>query len=238
MKKLVVIMVMAIFVVTPALAMFTEDFETKPYGKTGNWIRSGDVKWNGHKRSNDFVRLGQSGRNNDNQLWRSFTALTTGEYSVSFDYRFFGKDINPVLDDTFSVQIGAGNDQLYDVFEAASSTDLTGGKSKSGNWQTFANSGQTVELNAGQTYWLRFDLNEAKGRKAPVTSLQLDNICIEVMPSGTILGDLAFCENIMTPIDDYPGDYENSHVIPAPGAILLGGIGVALVGWMRRRRTL
>jgi hypothetical protein len=54
---------------------------------------------------------------------------------------------------------------------------------------------------------------------------EAERICIEVYGTGGKI-DYAVVDTIC------------STTIPAPGAILLGSIGVAFVGWLRRRRTL
>lgn len=95
------------------------------------------------------------------------------------------------------------------------------------NWQTFSlslNPGWT-DTQARAAGWL-MDTDVFGGLPDSVSFQQtMSNVYnAEVRISG--IGD------VNAGIDNF------SLIIPAPGALLLGGIGAGLVGWLRRRRTL
>ena len=226
MKKLTTICVVALSLMaaTQASASYTETWDS---GSLAGWTVNTTV-------SN--VAVVNSGGNPGGYLYSSSTGLVTGTLDIGaqttstvFTGDFSAKGVIGVSVDTKFI---SGNfDGAWVRFRYLDASQygwmypLT--STYQTNWQTF-----TVSLNP--------DWTDTQARAAgwlmdtDVFGGLLDSVSFQQTMSNVYNAEVRISGvgNVEAGIDNF------SLVIPAPGALLLGGIGAGLVGWLRRRRTL
>jgi len=139
---------------------------------------------------------------------------------------------NPLTSIVFTKPNVAGGLLTFDLnyVEITSNTTVAGGQQTGTELTYITPSGGSPVLLPSSDWGFAYDFSGVRGDG--VSQLWFGS-AFDNITSFTITSQNAICFGM----DNFYID-EEGPPIPAPGAILLGSIGLGLVGWLRRRRTL
>jgi hypothetical protein len=166
------------------------------------------------------------------QIWQDGISNITAEAKFAAYSQSFGYTDSAGYHELYNIAGGSGTNFLESK-PIIANLDLTG------NTWTWDRSDVGNGPNPGNLHW---------SSDKSLNSDHLDHlITYEITGTGILYktwlifwDDQANCTSSDRDFNDFVVQItaQARPIIPAPGAILLGGIGVCLVGWLRRRRTL